>query len=238
MGLSIERNVYAEYAEQLETIEKLCAQPITEELHEEIIHELDVVHDNLSKCETTAAKTNLFAQSFLRELQEKAVFLYGKVDDSFHQHEIEVIKEEAESLDLTLKQRDLLRLTRMIESLKSHINHLLESYRPDMSERHVVNFAKTTLERAEALLEGRVLEMPEMDPEEIQEILEELAEYLGSNDKISLRLLMNRLSPDQKKRILSYMTDPQDLLSCLLHDVEGSAHNKQIFRGTRDTLSY
>jgi hypothetical protein len=231
MGLSIERNVYSEYAEQLESIEKLCAQPITEELHEEIIHELDNVHEKLSAYETTAAKTNLFAQSFLRELQQKAVFLYGKADTSFYEHEIGVIKDEAQSLALTLAQKDLLRIASVFESLRSHLDHLLDSYRPPLSERGVLVFAKTTLEQAEALLQGRTV--PDLDLSQCafveEEILEELAEYLGTNDRVSLSLLWKRLSPAQKKLVLAYMSDPQDLLSCLLHNIEGSAYNEQIF---------
>jgi hypothetical protein len=190
---------------------------------------LDDIHQGLSQCDTTAAKTNLFAQSYLKELQEKAVFLYGKVDDSFHQHEIEVIKEEAASLAVTVKQRDLLRIATVLESLKAHINHLLEIYRPDLSERKVLVYAKITLENAEALLQGQMIE--EMEIEEIDYILEELAEYLGNNDKVSMSLLWKRLSPAQKKLVMGYMTDPQDLLSCLLHNIEGSADYEQLFGG-------
>jgi hypothetical protein len=233
MGLSIERNVYSEYAEKLETIERLCAQPITEEVHEEIIQTLDEVHQNLSQCDTTAAKTNLFAQSYLKELQEKAVFLYGKVDDSFHQHEIDVIKEETASLAVTVQQRDLLRIASVLESLKSHITHLLEIYSPALSERRVLVYAKMTLEQAEALLRGQMLpelEMSEWTYLETEAIIEELAEYLGNNDRVSVRLLMNRLSPAQKKLVMGYL-NPNDLLSCLLHDVEGSTDNEQLFGG-------
>jgi DNA gyrase/topoisomerase IV subunit A len=207
MGLSIERNVYSEYAEKLESIEKLCAQPISEEVHEEIIHSLDEVHKNLSECDTTAAKTNLFAQSYLKELQEKAVFLYGKVDDSFHQYEIDVIKEETASLAATLQQKDLLTLASIIDSLKAHINQLLESYSPALSERRVLVYAKITLEQAEALLKGQLIQdwdMSEWTYLETEAIIEELAEYLGNNDKVSVRLLMSRLTPAQKKLVMGY----------------------------------
>lgn len=233
MGLSIERNVYSEYAEKLESIERLCAQPISEEVHEEIIHSLDEVHKNLSQCDTTAAKTNLFAQSYLKELQEKAVFLYGKVDDSFHQYEIDVIKEETASLAVTVQQKDLLTLASIIESLKAHINQLLESYSPALSERRVLVYAKMTLEQAEALLKGQMIQdfdMTEWTYLETEAIIEELAEYLGNNDRVSVRLLMSRLTPAQKKLVMGYL-NPNDLLSCLLHDVEGSADNEQIFGG-------
>ena len=233
MGLSIQSNVYSEYAEKLEKIERLCAQPISEELHEEIIHTLDEVHSNLSQCDTTAAKTNLFAQSFLKELQEKAIFLYGKVDDSFHQYEIEVIKDETASLALTVQQKDFLKLAMVIESLKAHISQLLETYSPALSERRVLVYAKMTLEQAESMLQGKPvqdLEMSEWTYLETEAIIEELAEYLGSNDKVSVKLLLSRLSPAQKKLVMGYL-NPNDLLTCLLHDVEGSTDNEQLFGG-------
>jgi len=233
MGLSIERNVYSEYAEKLEQIEKLCAQPISEEVHEEIIHTLDEVHSNLSQCDATAAKTNLFAQSFLKELQEKAIFLYGKVDDSLHQYEIEVIKEETASLALTVQQRDLLNLALIIESLKAHINQLLENFSPALSDRRILVYAKMTLDQAMALIEGKPvqdLEMSEWTFLETEAIIEELAEYLGNNDRLSVKLLLNRLSPAQKKLVMGYL-NPSDLLSCLFHDVEGAANDEQLFGG-------
>ncbi len=233
MGLSIQSNVYSEYAEKLENIEKLCAQPISEELHEEIIHTLDEVHSNLSQCDTTAAKTNLFAQSFLKELQEKAIFLYGKVDDSFHQYEIEVIKDETASLALTVQQKDFLKLAMVIESLKAHINQLLETYSPALSERRVLVYAKMTLEQAESMLQGKPvqdLEMPEWTYLETEAIIEELAEYLGNNDKVSVKLLLSHLSPAQKKLVMGYL-NPNDLLTCLLHDVEGSTDDEQLLGG-------
>ena len=233
MSLSIERNAYLEYAEKLEHIEKLCAQPISEEVHEEIIHTLDEVHSNLSQCDATAAKTNLFAQSYLKELQEKAIFLYGKVDDSFHQHEIEVIKDETASLTLTVQQKNFLKLALVIDSLKAHINHLLEHFSPSLADRRILVYAKMALEQAESLIEGkpvRDLEMSEWTYLETEAIIEELAEYLGNNDRVSVKLLLNRLSPSQKKMVMGYL-NPNDLLSCLLHDVEGSTDNEQLFGG-------
>lgn len=234
MGLSIERNVYSEYAEKLHSIEEeLHAQPITEEVREQIIHELDEVHDNLSKCETTAAQVNRFAQSFLEELRQKAVFLYGEVDDFYHQHEIDVIQEETESLAQTLQQKDLLRLGLIIDSLKNHIDQLLDSYSPALSQRRVLVIAKMRMEQAEALMNGQQLaelDISEWTFLETEEIIEEIAEYLGSNDRGGLRLLMNRLTPTQKRLVMGYLNS-KDLLTYLLHDVEGAAYNEQIFEG-------
>ncbi len=237
MGLSIQSNAYSEYAEKLHSIEEeLHAQPITEQLREQIIHELDEVNDNLSKCESTAVSVNRFTQSFLRELREKAVFLYGEIDDFYHQHEIDVIKQETDSLAHTLQQRDFLKLALVIDSLRGHLTQLLESYSPALSERRVLVFAKMTLEQAEALQRG--IELPEFEIsewtyQETEAIIEEIAEYLGNNDKGAIKLLMNRLTPAQRKLVMNYL-DPQDLLGSpdhLFHDVEGTASNDELFRG-------
>lgn len=234
MGLSIERNVYSEYAEKLHSIEEeLHAQPITEEVREQIIHELDEVHDNLSKCEATAAQVNRFAQSFLQELRQKAVFLYGEIDDFYHQHEIDVIQEETKSLEQTLQQKDLLKLGHIINSLKNHIDHLLGSYSPALSQRRVVVLARVKMEESEALMNGQELDELEISEQALsatEEIIEEIAEYLGSNDRGPLRLLMRRLTRDQKRLIQCYL-NPKDPITHLLHDVEGATYNEQVFGG-------
>jgi hypothetical protein len=233
MELSIERT-YSEYAEKLHSIEEeLRAQPITEELREQIIHELDEVHGHLSKCESTAVSVNRFAQSFLQELREKAVFLYGEIDEFYHQHEIDVIKQETNSLAQTVQQRDFLKLAMVIDSLRNHLTQLLASYSPDLSERRILVFAKMTLDQAEALRKGKA--MPEFDLSEetlqvTEAIIEEIAEYLGNNDKGALKLLMNQLTPAQRRLIMGYL-DPQDLLTELLHDVERAASDDQLFQG-------
>jgi hypothetical protein len=233
MELSIERT-YSEYAEKLHSIEEeLRAQPITEELREQIIHELDEVHGHLSKCESTAVSVNRFAQSFLQELREKAVFLYGEIDEFYHQHEIDVIKQETNSLAQTVQQRDFLKLAMVIDSLRNHLTQLLSSYSPDLSERRILVFAKMTLDQAEALIKGKA--MPEFDLSEeslqvTEAIIEEIAEYLGNNDKGALKLLMNQLTPAQRRLIMGYL-DPQDLLTELLHDVERAASDDQLFQG-------
>ena len=208
MGLSIERNVYQNTQKNSRRSRKSLHTAYHGRAARRDHPYLDEVHSNLSQCDPTAAKTNLFAQSFLKELQEKAIFLYGKVDDSFHQHEIEVIKDETETLALTVQQKNFLKLAMVIDSLKAHINHLLENFSPALADRRVLVYAKMTLEQAESLLEGKPiqdLEMSEWTFLETEAIIEELAEYLGNNDRLSVKLLLSRLSPAQKKLVMGYM---------------------------------
>ena len=232
MELNIERT-YSEYAEKLHSIEEeLHAQPITEELREQIIQELNEVHDHLSKCELTAISVNRFAQSFLKELREKAVFLYGEIDDFYHQHEIDIIKQETDSLAQTAQQKDFLKLATVIDSLKNHLAQLLSSYSPNLSERRVLVFAKMALYQAEALMKGESILEFDLSEETLQvteALIEEIAEYLGSNDKGALKLLMNQLTPAQRKLVMAYL-DPQDLLTELFHDVERAASDDQLFQ--------
>ena len=133
----------------------------------------------------------------------------------------------------TLQQRDFLKLALIIDSLRGHLTQLLESYSPALSERRVLVFAKMTLEQAEALLRG--IELPEFEIsewtfQETEAIIEEIAEYLGNSDKGAIKLLMNRLTPAQRKLVMNYL-DPKDLLTHLFHDVEGTASNDELFRG-------
>src|SRR6185312_8945411 len=119
-------------------------------------------------------------------------------DDSFHQYEIEVIKEETAALALTVQQRNFLKLAMVIDSLKAHINQLLENFSPALADRRVLVYAKMTLDQARSLIAGKPiqdLEMSEWTFLETEAIIEELAEYLGNHDRLSVKLLLSRLSP-------------------------------------------
>jgi hypothetical protein len=227
MGLGINPSVYSEYAEKLHSIEKeLRARPITWELREQIIQELDEVHQGISQLEMTAARVNQFAQSYIKQLRSQAIFLYGEVDDFFYKHEIDVIHDETQLLSQTLECKDRLRVAWVTDSLKAHINQLLESYSPLLKERRVLVLAKLVLEQSEALLNGQVPEEISLDEWaflEAEEILEELAEYLGHNDRRGIRGLWSGLTPAQRRLLLAYL-NPQDIVG-LLHDVEGSTND-------------
>ncbi len=230
MDLSM-NTVYSEYAEKLHSIEEeLHAQPITEEVREHIVHELDVVHDGLSQLEITASRVNRFAISFLEELRQKTILLYGEVVEFFHQHEIDVIQNETKSLQQTLQQKDFLRISQLVDSLKMHIQKLLESYSPGLQERRVLVFAGLALEQAEGLLQGTLTAKTMLTEEsclEIEEILEEINEYLGNSDKVSLRLLWARLTPHQRKLVMSYL-NPGRLTVSLLHDIERPTYEENL----------
>lgn len=228
MALDINPKVYSDLAERLQTIEKeLRAQPITWELRQQIVQELDEVHQGLSQLETTAVRVNQFAQSFLAQLRQQAIFLYGEVDDFFYKHEIEVIQDETHLLAESLEDKNRLRIAQVTDALKAHINELLDSYSPLLKDRRVLVFAKLMLEQAEGLLNGQQpapVSLDEWSYLEAEEIIEEIAEYLGHNDRRSIRLLWKRLTSTQRQLVLAYL-NPKDMVACLLHNIEGSAHD-------------
>ena len=227
MGLGISPNMYSEYAEKLHSIEQeLRSRPMTWELREQIIQELNEIHHGISQLEMTAARVNQFAQNYIQQLRNQAIFLYGEVDDFFYKHEIDVIQDETALLSKTLECKDRLRVAWVTDSLKAHLNQLLESYSPLLKERRVLVLAKLVLEQSEALLNGQIPEEISLDEWaflEAEEILEEIASYLGHNDRRGVRSLWNSLTPTQRKLILAYL-NPQDVAS-LLHDIEGSAND-------------
>ncbi len=225
--LGISPNVYSEYAKKLHSIEQeLRTHPITWEIRQQIIRELDEVHLGISQLEVTAARVNQFAQSYIKQLRRQAIFLYGEIDDSFHKHEIDVIQDEARLLASTLECKDRLRVAWITDSLKAHINRLLDSYSPLLKERRTLVLAKLVLEQSEALLNGQTpqeINLSELDLLEAEEILEEIAEYLGHGDRRGIRGIWETLTPAQKKLVLAYL-HPKDIAS-LLHDVEGATNH-------------
>jgi hypothetical protein len=233
MGLCIERNdAYSEYAVKLDSIdEELHTQPVTKEMREHIIQELNEVHESLFHLKTTAVQVNRFAQSFLEELRQKAVFLYGEIDDFYYKHELEVIQHQTEILAQTLQEHDMGRVSQLADALKCNINQLLESYSPLLQERRILVLARLTLEQAEAFLNGQlsgVIDLNEWAFLEAESIIQEIYEHLSNNDRGNLRLLMQQLTASQKRVVMAYF-DPKDLIASLLHDVEGTANNDQLF---------
>ncbi len=230
MGISI----YSDFASKLQSIEQeLHTHPVTEELREQIIHELDEIHHGLSHMDRTAAQVNRFANTFLDELRQKAVFLYGEVDDFFHKHEIEVIQKDTAALTQTLSQKNVDSISLLVDSLRLHIDELFKSYSPALSERRVLVIAAFVLEQAEALLQGKLFAETELNETALANaeiLIEDLAEYLSSDDKRGLQQFWKRLSPDERKIVLAYL-NPKDLLTGLLHDVERPADHHQSIRG-------
>lgn len=211
-------SIYSDYATKLHSIEEeLHSRPVAEELPDEIVHELNHIHEELSHLEMTASHVNQFAKTFLDELRQKTVTLYGEIEDFYHKHAIEVIRQDTENLSNDLANHKLATL------LKLHIKELLQSYRPNLTERRVLVLASLVLEQTEALA-GQEIVLDEAALMNAEMVIEEIAEYLGQEDKKGLRECMKRLLPEQRKIVLAYLD------TSLLHDIKGATDNDKIVR--------
>lgn len=233
MDLNVNSNPYSAVAETLSSVEKVLSSvkstlesnPVTDEVRRLLLSKLDIASRNLTTLEKTASNVNQFALSYFTELRQKAITLYGQVDDSYLQHEVVVLQDETHDLEDSLDRQDMGTLARRINDLKEHLIKILSEFSPTLHERRSLVAAKLALEKAEAFLRGEempALSLDELSLLETEAVLEEIADYLADNNRGALRLLMKRLTPNQQKIILAYL-EPRDLLSSLLHDVERPA---------------
>ncbi len=230
MDLNFSTNRYSAVAETLTSVEEVLSsvtntlesEPVTDEMRQYLLDKLDVASKNLSSLEKSASTVNQFAISRFAQLREKAITLYGKVDDSYLQHEVVVLQDETHDLEEELDKNDLKGIALRIAGIKEHLIKILNEFCPALQERRSLVAAKLVLEKAEAFLRGEELadlQLDEMSMLETEALLEEIAEYLSDNNRGALKLLMRRLDPVQRKIVLAYL-EPKDLLTSLLHDIE------------------
>jgi hypothetical protein len=230
MDLNLPPSHYSAVAETLTSVEEVLSsvqntlesEPVTDEIRQFLLSKLDSVSSNLSSLEKTASSVNQFAQSYFEQLRQKAITLYGEVDDSYLQHEVVTLQDEAHDLQDVLDKKDVHSMAQRIVHIKEHLVKILNEFSPALQERRALVAAKLVLEKAEAFLRGEQIQdlpLDEMSLLEVEAILEEIADYLADNNRGALRLLMKRLSPIQRKIVLAYL-EPKDLLTSLLHDIE------------------
>lgn len=215
--------------------EKLIVEPISPEERKHLFHELEEVSHAIEELEAQAANINRFAQSYLKELKETVIKLYGKIDDSALKYRVSLIQKEGLTLEASLQKGDMKSVARLIETLKYHINSLFNSYAPGMEERRVIAFARLQMEKAEAFADGKAYVDPLSDLEgwsylQAEEAIETVADLLSQNERKAARLLLNRLTLAQKKLFSAYL-NPEDILTRFLHDVESSAYQNQAILG-------
>lgn len=223
-------------SEALHSIEeKLIVEPISPEERKNLSQELDEVSHAIQELETQAAYINRFAQSYLKELRETVVKLYGKIDDSALKYRISLIEKEGLILQDHLQKGDMKSVARLIETLTYHINSLFQSFAPALRERRMIAFARLQLEKASALVAGEVFMDPLADPEgwsyiQAEEAIETVADLLVQNERKALRLFLRALTPSQKKLLNAYF-NPGDPLSSLIHDIECPTYYNQSILG-------
>jgi hypothetical protein len=239
MDLQFNSNHYSAVAETLTSIEDvltsvdrtLSSEDITDDLRTHLLQKLDVASRHLSSLERGASTVNTFAVRYFQTLREKAITLYGKVDDSYLQHEVVVLKDETHDLEDSMNKHDMLGISQRIQQIKDHLNKILSEFRPALEEKRALVAAKLVLDKAEAFIRGEELSDLMLDEQsmlETEALLEEIVEYLAEDTKLARRLLKQRLdelSAAQRKIVSAYLSKD------LLHDIEGTAYQNVVAFG-------
>jgi len=214
-------------SQQLRAIEtKLLTEPVNSEKRMKLFQELDTVSDALAELEAGAAQVNRFAQSYLKELQNQVVRLYGEIDDCTIKYEVSEIEKEASSLEASLQKNDFQGVARLVDTLKRHIDSLLASFCPALQERRVIVLARLMMEKAEALLEGKNCFEFDLDTWtflEAEAALETMAGLMSQNERASARDAYKRLTQAQKRLVGAYVGSDEGFTG-LFHDVESTAN--------------
>jgi|GEM_PF-5500154 len=192
-------------------------QPMTWELHDALIDQLNILQKKIFPSDTTITNTNVFVKNFLQEVRQEIISLYGKIEHSLCKHELTLIKTETDFLKKNLQQNDLLQIALITKSLKDHIDRLCHSFTLTLKERRVIILANIEITHAIKIIQK---ESPSLLPsfvvekeqcEEVEMLLEELSEYLEYFNKKEFKLLWNRLSFSQKNLIIAYLNVSKEL---------------------------
>ena len=239
MDLNFNSNHYSALAETLTSVEEVLtsvtqtleSEDVTDEVRYALFQKLDVASRNLSSLENTASNVNRFAMTYFQELRAKAINLYGKVDDSYLQHEVVVLQDETHDLQDVMEKQDMEKMAKRIQDIKGHLSKILNEFRPAFQEKRALVAAKLVLEQAEAFLRGEKLTDVLLDEEtmcESEALLEEIVEYLAEDTKAARRQLRQRLdelSFAQRKIVSAYLSKD------LLHDIERSTYQNIMIAG-------
>ena len=92
----------------------------------------------------------------LKEVEEKIVNLYGRIDSLSVAYEIALIKKEIEDLETCLNAKSSARVCRAVDSLKTHIFVLCSSRALSREDLPLIARAKLLLKNAECALQGAI----------------------------------------------------------------------------------
>ena len=193
----------------LNVIEAQTQKPLTPESGEALHDALDL----LEKLAEVATRVNIFAQDYLQQLHDQVVKLYGDVDSRVMEYEVNGIAKEAEELT---QCPSLENLAAAVNALREHAKTFLDSFGPSMEQRRVIAMA---LERAEAAISGKELDMDEMAYLAAEAVLEE-----GLDDPQYARYLLKQLSKEARGKLGYYASSSQDIAD-FLHDIESARHD-------------
>ncbi len=137
---------FFECERSVQSVEKsLIATPVTKEMRDLLFSELQKTSEILG---------HLAKSSFVDELENKIIELYGRISHLSIHLEIEKLKEEISGLENCLLSYDNKEILRQVNNLKSHIVALCYECSLSQAEKEVIREANEMLQKAGAVMQG------------------------------------------------------------------------------------
>ncbi len=92
----------------------------------------------------------------LKEVEEKIVHLYGRIDSLSVAYEITLVKKEVEDLEASLGAENSVRICKAVDSLKTHLFILCSSHALSKEDLPLIARARKLVKNAECALEGSI----------------------------------------------------------------------------------
>lgn len=199
--------------------------PISEDMRQVLLGQLDIVSNSLSMIEQVALHVNQFVGLYFQQLRATAVFLYGEVDTAYLRYEITVLQEGTARLKEAIDSGHSGAVADRSREIGGQMQKILHQFCPPLQDRRSLVVARLMVEQGEGYLRGEsISELPmnEWNLLETESVLEEIGLYLMTNNRKELRALIRKLRPLQKKLISAYL-EPRNLLEGMLQSVESPA---------------
>jgi hypothetical protein len=191
---------------------RVAEKPISPDERDSLLLELDETSQALHHLQEDAAYINAFAQKRFAEMEQRIVFLHGRIHDQTIKFLVTLIETGAGFLKATA---DLELRAELIDSLKEHINFLFSNYSPSLEDRMLIFFALGMNIEEWAFLETEA-------------VLEDLVNTY--QDKKAIRPTWSQLSQKQKELFYAFLA-PQEAAMSLLHDEKRPTDYEQVFIG-------
>lgn len=210
MDLTVGSQACEQLLSQIE--QRVAEKPISPDERDSLLLELDETSQALHELQQQAAFINSFAQKRFSEMEQRIVFLYGRIHDQTIKFMVTLIETGAGFLRATT---DLELRAELIDSLKEHINFLFANYSPSIADRQLIFFALG-------------MDVEEWAFLETQAVLEDLVNMY--QDKKAVRPMWSQLSQKQKELFYAFLS-PQEAAMSLLHDEKRPTDYEQVFLG-------
>lgn len=230
-------------------IEKETVTPeVREELHKElegVQSSLETLRQNA--LHTQSHVNNQFSQ--LDEMDKQVISLYREIEERFEECEISLISKEALELSSSLGSGKMTQVAKKIDSIKHNVHFLFQHRRPSLQHRKIIHLALKLVDHASDLLkEGhppaadhlkttqilqtllteilqRIEPFPDTQEAELVMELYEIADLIYQKQEteglLKLKLIQNKLSKPQQRRLDAMNNSPEELIGSLLEIADG-----------------